>query len=97
MATMSGRTALVTGASAGIGRAIAKQLAAEGVEVIVHGRNARRGEEVVDEIVAAGDRLASSAPTSPTAVMSNGWPGRPETSTSSSTMPASISSCRRQR
>jgi NAD(P)-dependent dehydrogenase (short-subunit alcohol dehydrogenase family) len=54
MKTLSGSTALVTGATAGIGRAIALQLAAEGAEVIVHGRSARRGQELVDEIVADG-------------------------------------------
>lgn len=54
MKTLSGSTALVTGATAGIGRAIALQLAAEGAEVVVHGRSARRGQELVDEIVADG-------------------------------------------
>jgi NAD(P)-dependent dehydrogenase (short-subunit alcohol dehydrogenase family) len=51
---MSGLTALVTGATAGIGRAVAIQLAQEGAEVVVHGRDARRGLEVVAEIEAAG-------------------------------------------
>jgi NAD(P)-dependent dehydrogenase (short-subunit alcohol dehydrogenase family) len=49
-----GKTALVTGATAGIGRAIAKQLAAEGAEVVVHGRNPLRGAELVDEIANTG-------------------------------------------
>ncbi|MFF3749278.1 SDR family NAD(P)-dependent oxidoreductase [Streptomyces sp. NPDC002018] len=53
---MSGQTALVTGATAGIGRAVAVQLAQEGAEVIVHGRDARRGAEVVAHIEAAGGR-----------------------------------------
>ncbi|MEV0041371.1 MULTISPECIES: SDR family oxidoreductase [unclassified Streptomyces] len=53
---MSGQTALVTGATAGIGRAVAVQLAQEGAEVVVHGRDARRGDEVVAGIETAGGR-----------------------------------------
>jgi NAD(P)-dependent dehydrogenase (short-subunit alcohol dehydrogenase family) len=51
--SLRGRTALVTGATSGIGRAAANQLAREGAEVIVHGRDPKRGEEVVAEIVQA--------------------------------------------
>ncbi|OBJ54301.1 short-chain dehydrogenase [Mycobacterium sp. 1423905.2] len=51
---MSGRKALVTGATSGIGKAIAKRLAAEGADVIVHGRDTARGKGVVDEITAEG-------------------------------------------
>ncbi|PSF19146.1 oxidoreductase, partial [Escherichia coli] len=36
---LNGKTAIVTGSTAGIGLAIAKRLAAEGVEVIVSGRD----------------------------------------------------------
>ncbi|GAA1265058.1 SDR family oxidoreductase [Pseudonocardia aurantiaca] len=52
--SLQGRTALVTGATSGIGRAAANQLAREGAEVIVHGRDPQRGEDVVAEIVQAG-------------------------------------------
>lgn len=48
--------ALVTGATSGIGRAIALQLADEGVEVIVHGRDTLRGAETVRAIEARGGR-----------------------------------------
>jgi 3-oxoacyl-[acyl-carrier protein] reductase len=51
---LKGRTALVTGASVGIGRAIAKALAAEGVRVAVAARRVEKLEELAAEIVAAG-------------------------------------------
>jgi NAD(P)-dependent dehydrogenase (short-subunit alcohol dehydrogenase family) len=52
--TLEGKIALVTGATSGIGKAAALQLAGEGAKVIVHGRDSDRGSEVVDEINAAG-------------------------------------------
>src|SRR3954471_7100998 len=48
------KTALVTGATSNIGRAIATAFAAEGAHVIVSGRSPERGAEVVDQIHAAG-------------------------------------------
>ena len=53
---LEGQKALVTGATSGIGCAIALQLADEGVEVIVHGRDALRGAETVRAVEARGGR-----------------------------------------
>ncbi|AZQ53259.1 SDR family NAD(P)-dependent oxidoreductase [Burkholderia cenocepacia] len=57
MNTLTGKTALVTGASRGIGRAAALALAQAGAQIIVHyGRSACEAKAVVDEITAAGSR-----------------------------------------
>jgi NAD(P)-dependent dehydrogenase (short-subunit alcohol dehydrogenase family) len=48
------RTALVTGSTDGVGRAVARMLGGEGFRVLVHGRDRERGKAVVDEIAAAG-------------------------------------------
>jgi NAD(P)-dependent dehydrogenase (short-subunit alcohol dehydrogenase family) len=51
---LEGKVALVTGATSGIGKAAAIQLAAQGATVIVHGRDADRGAAVVAEIENSG-------------------------------------------
>ena len=50
---LDGRTGLVTGASAGIGRATARILAGEGVRLAITGRRREKLEELKAEIVAA--------------------------------------------
>jgi short-subunit dehydrogenase len=59
--------ALVTGATAGIAHAIALQLASESANVIVHGRDARRGDTIVREFTGEGRSVlwvSARAPTS---------------------------------
>jgi NAD(P)-dependent dehydrogenase (short-subunit alcohol dehydrogenase family) len=62
MVTLKNKTALVTGASRGIGRATAAGLAAAGAHVLVHyGRSAKEAESLVSEIQTKGGRANAIA------------------------------------
>jgi NAD(P)-dependent dehydrogenase (short-subunit alcohol dehydrogenase family) len=52
--TLEGMSALVTGASSGIGKAVAEALGRLGAEVIEHGRDVPRGGIVADAVRAEG-------------------------------------------
>jgi NAD(P)-dependent dehydrogenase (short-subunit alcohol dehydrogenase family) len=57
MASLQGKTALVTGASRGIGRATASALATAGAHVLIHyGRSAQEAESLVSDIQTKGGR-----------------------------------------
>jgi NAD(P)-dependent dehydrogenase (short-subunit alcohol dehydrogenase family) len=59
---LSERVILITGASDGIGRAVATAAAAHGARVILHGRNVKRLEALYDQIVAAKQARPSILP-----------------------------------
>jgi NAD(P)-dependent dehydrogenase (short-subunit alcohol dehydrogenase family) len=54
MADGKGRTALITGATDGVGRVVARALAQQGWRVLAHGRDRPRGEALAREIEQAG-------------------------------------------
>jgi NAD(P)-dependent dehydrogenase (short-subunit alcohol dehydrogenase family) len=51
---MKGKVVMVTGSTDGLGREVARRVAALGATVIIHGRNAERGKAVVAEIAKEG-------------------------------------------
>src|ERR1700733_10107526 len=60
MSTLTGKTAIVTGASKGIGAGIAKALAAAGASVIINYASSKEGaEKVVKEIASKGGKAAA--------------------------------------
>ena len=54
METLIGKTVLITGSTDGVGRLVARRLGEAGAYVLVHGRDAERGAEIVSEIEHAG-------------------------------------------
>ncbi|MDO8106151.1 SDR family oxidoreductase [Isoptericola sp. b441] len=59
MSTLSGRTAIVTGASRGVGREVALALAAEGAHVVITARGAAALDSVAEEIVERGGAVTA--------------------------------------
>ncbi len=55
---LAGKRALITGSSSGIGAAIARELAAEGCAVVIHGRDRARAEAVAQECAGLGAQTA---------------------------------------
>jgi len=55
-----GKRALITGSSAGLGETMARMLAAEGAEVIIHGRDVERTRKVMNEIAEAGGKATTA-------------------------------------
>jgi len=51
---LQGKNVMITGSTDGLGREVARRVAALGAHVIVHGRNQERGKAVVDEITKEG-------------------------------------------
>jgi 3-oxoacyl-[acyl-carrier protein] reductase len=61
MGLLEGKVSLVSGASRGIGRAIARALAAQGAHVVLGARDTAKLADVVEEIAAAGGRAEAVA------------------------------------
>ena len=55
---LTGKRALISGSSSGLGAECARRLAAEGCKVVVHGRNRARADQVADDIRGAGGEAA---------------------------------------
>jgi NAD(P)-dependent dehydrogenase (short-subunit alcohol dehydrogenase family) len=56
---VAGKTIFITGSTDGVGRYVALQLAAQGANLLIHGRDEARGNEVVDQITRAGKGKAA--------------------------------------
>jgi NAD(P)-dependent dehydrogenase (short-subunit alcohol dehydrogenase family) len=51
---MTGKTVLITGSTDGVGRYVASELAREGAQVLIHGRDASRAKTLIDEVARGG-------------------------------------------
>ena len=51
---VKGKTVFITGSTDGVGRYVAGELAKQGAQVLIHGRDAARGKALIDEIRAGG-------------------------------------------
>ena len=60
MGPLSGKTALVTGGSRGIGRAICRQLAEQGAEIVLHYNRNRAAAEETAAAIGAGVKLVQA-------------------------------------
>jgi len=95
---LSGKTALVTGSSRGLGRAMAEGLAVAGARILINGTDPLRVAETVSQFQAAGHAAEPAAfdVTDEAQIVRPSTPStlRASRSTSSSTMPASSSASR---
>jgi NAD(P)-dependent dehydrogenase (short-subunit alcohol dehydrogenase family) len=90
----AGATALVTGATSGIGRAVARSLARRGAHVIVSGRDTAHGDQVVTAIRSTGGKAWSAEfGSSASSVWSSDWDrfwNRRSSSTGSWSVPGTV-------
>ena len=63
--SLSGKVAVVTGSTGGMGEGIARRLASEGAAVVISGRRAEMGESVAQNLRRASRRRFLSRQTSP--------------------------------
>ena len=54
---MRGKTVVITGSTDGVGRYVAGELARQGAQVLIHGRDAARAKALIDEIKRRGDTV----------------------------------------